>query len=128
MWKIYVVGFLFFCSCSQLDREKIKDKYYVTKVDHVDDALDLSFMLDNGNFVGVIEPKVVSIGYDEDFIIVARVNSGGDRREYYIIELEPSVVRFPDENKLGPFSLEEFNSKRVELGLSEKLDFSLYWD
>ena len=118
--------------CSGLATEHVIDNYYLTKMDYSDIELDLSYKLKSwGDFLGVVEPVVFAIGYNNDFIIVKQhprnftetiINKNSPN--YYIIPFKYKIHDSLDENKFGPLTFEEFLIKRKELKISDTWIFS----
>jgi hypothetical protein len=99
-----------------------------------DDISGMSIFVNDGQYqVGVVNPTVFSVGFDEEFII-AKQHPFNDNlidksiTNYYIVPVKDKVSVSPDENKIGPLSHKEFLVKRKELGVSEKLDFTITID
>ena len=120
-------------SCSGIDVKHITENYYLTKVDYSTNNQQLSYKLEQyeGGFVGVVEPIVSAIGFNEDFIIVkqhpapfSETTIDKNITFYYIVPLKKKVHHSPDENKYGPFSHQEYLQKRKELKIPNELTFS----
>jgi len=121
---IFFASLLMLVSCSGIDKEKLIGDYYLTKIDYADSELDISFRLkETGNFIGVIPPKVIEVGFDENFIIAKQQFASENDIRFFIIPLKQKVNQSPDENKFGPMSIDEFKLKREELGVPDELVF-----
>ncbi|MFC4874294.1 lipoprotein [Negadavirga shengliensis] len=128
----YITSVLILAGCSGISEEHVIGNYYLTEVDYVDEKRVLSFNLGSGNYVGVVGPTILAVGYDDSFIIAKQLPSGKstdkDKVYYFIIPLKSKIHHSPDENKIGPLTLNEFNKKRLELGVSESLSFTRFFE
>ena len=71
--KNYIKSFLFIflASCSGIGTKHLIGNYYLTKIDYSDIELDLSYKIESsGDFLGVVNPTVFAIGYNDEYIIV----------------------------------------------------------
>ncbi|MDR2118916.1 MAG: hypothetical protein LBP25_05235 [Tannerellaceae bacterium] len=108
--------------------EQLVYNYYFVAVDG-DEDMTLSYKLESGDYVEVVPPTVFSAGYNDDFII-AKLHPMYDwsvnrmLTVYYIIPLKFKVHPSPDENRIGPLSEEEFESKKIELNIPDDLRFT----
>lgn len=132
-WIPFVM-ILLLVSCSGLGKEHVIGNYYLTKIDYVDEELDLSYRLESGSFIGVVEPTVFAIGNNDEFIIVKQHprEFGKDIDKtvvnYFIVPIKNKSNIRPEDNKLGPFTREEFLIKRKELQIPADLEFSKVFD
>ncbi|MGC6471095.1 MAG: hypothetical protein ACON4E_07505 [Flavobacteriales bacterium] len=111
--------------CSGIEVENLIGDYYLTKIDYVDSELDLSYKLnESGSFIGVIPPKIIEVGYNESFIIAKNQSNKNGEISYYIVPLRNKVHKSPDENKIGPLTIDEFKLKRKALGVPDELVFT----
>jgi hypothetical protein len=107
--------------------EQIVDVYYLTACDSEED------MCIQGDMV-VIKSTVFAVGYNEDFIIAKQHPHEFAKpidksiTNYYIIPLKNKVSEFPDSNKIGPLTLEQFTEKRKELNVSDSLKFTIEFE
>lgn len=122
---------VFFSSCSGLGENKLIGNYYLTKLDYSNKELSLSYKLESsGDFIGVVNPTVFAVGYNNDFIIIkqhpSKFGEALDKSvvNYYIVPLKVKIHNAPDENKIGPLSQDEFLQKREELKIPEELSFT----
>lgn len=122
---ITLLSTLLTIGCSGIGKEHLIGDYYLTKLDYADSELDLSFKLkESGNFIGVIPPKIIEIGFDESFIIAKQQSNEENEINYYIVPLRNKEHKSSDENKIGPLSLDEFKLKRKALGVPDELVFT----
>lgn len=117
--------FVLFSGCSGMEKKHLTGNYYLIKMDYADEELSLSYK--DGSVV--IRPTIFAVGYDEDFIIVKQHPSKFGKEldksitNCYIIPLKYEVNKWPDKNKIGPLTEEEFLLKRKELNISDELKF-----
>lgn len=99
-----------------------------------DDISGMSIFVYDGQYqVGVVNATVFSVGFNEDFIIAKQHpfnNNLIDKSitNYYIVPVKAKVNASLDENRIGPLSRKEFLIQRKELGIPEKLDFTITID
>lgn len=127
---IYLIMLLFFVGCSGLDKEQLIGNYYLTAIDYVNENMSLSYKLESGNFIGVVNPTVFALGYSKEYIIVKQHPLEFSKppnksiTNYFIVPIKDKIHQFPDENKIGPLTALEFKEKRKALGISEELTFT----
>lgn len=122
---IILGNLLLMIGCTGIGREHLIGCYYLTKMDYADSELDLSFKLkESGDFIGVIPPKIIEIGFNDSFIIAKQQSNDESEFGYYIVPLQNKVHMSPDENKIGPLSFDEFEVKRKELNVPASLVFT----
>jgi hypothetical protein len=112
-------------------REHLTGNYYLTETDNADEELSLSYDLGNGSYIGVVNPTLFAVGYDDEYIIAKNhpqirgaFTFSRKFTHYYIVPLKYKVHHSPDENRIGPLSEEEFKAKRKELKMSDSLTFT----
>lgn len=130
MQRIYIVlVFLLLLSCSNFDH--IIDNYYFGSLGGINSQTSVYYRLEGGDYLGVVSEGVIAIGYNENFIIVkqnpfsSRKKVENNRMNYYIIPIN-NRDEYPDENRLGPFTENEFNLELIKLGVSENLKFTIH--
>ena len=103
--------------------------YELSAID-TDEAMSI-YYYDNGMGIGVINPTVFAVGYNEDFIIAKqhprKFPNPPDKSitNYFIIPIKDKVRQSPDDNKIGPLTESEFKEKRKELGIPDEVTFSI---
>ena len=114
-----------------MHKEKITDKYFLTYEDNESD-LSLSYDLDDGTYIGVVNNTIFAVGYNSNFIIVKNhpfVEPDSINRtvtNYYIVKIDKNISKYKvDENKIGPMNELNFNKKRKELKIPDNLDFTI---
>jgi hypothetical protein len=113
-----------------MSTEHLVGNYYLIKMDYADENLEVSYKLEDENYVGVVGPIVFAVGFNDEFIIVKQHPTNfGDTinrsiTDYYIIPLKFKVHDWPDENKIGPMTYKQFLMKREDLNIPDELDFS----
>ena len=135
--KLFILLLLLpiFSGCQYgMHKEKITDKYFLTYEDNESD-LSLSYDLDDGTYIGVVNDAVFAVGSDSNFIIVKNhpfVEPDSINRtitNYFIIKIDRNISQFKvDENKIGPLSKQEFDKKRKKLKIPMDLDFTVVID
>ena len=117
-----------------IHKEKIIDKYFLTYVDS-ESMTTLSYDLDDGNFIGVVNDAVFAVGYNSNFIIVKNhpfVEPNSINRtvtNYFIIQIDRNIsIYHVEENKIGPLTEQAFYKKRKELKIPADLDFTVLID
>ena len=106
---------LLLLGCSDLETDHITGNYYI---DTFEGVKSLSFKWDD-IFLEVVRP-VISVGSNEQYIVATQGYSSNDAN-FYIIPLKHPVSEFPDENKIGPLSQEEYNHLRDSLRIDIRL-------
>ena len=120
--NILIISFILLLSCSGIGKERLTSNFYLTKIDYADSELSLSFRLqETGDFIGVVPPKVIGVGFDKNFIIAKQQQR--DKINFYIIPLKDKIHHSPDENKIGPLSKKEFILQRKIFGVPDSLFF-----
>lgn len=104
--------------------KKIAGHYCVEAIDVKDDT-SLYYVLEDGDGIGRIEPRVISVGWDTKHIIAKRVVKARTPPLFYIVEVEKDhVYADPKDVVIGPLSEEEFWLKRKQLNVSPNLKFT----
>jgi hypothetical protein len=127
----YLITGILLTACSGMYEKHLTGNYYLTKTDYADEELSLSYKLENGDYIGVVNPTLFAVGYDDDYIIAKNhpqirgaFTFNKNVTYYYIVPLKYKVHHSPDENRIGPLSEEEFKAKRKELKMSDSLTFT----
>jgi len=84
--------------------------------------------------IGIVGAFVFNVGYNNDFIIAkqhpllpnGKVDIG--ITYFYIIPIKNKISDFPEENKIGPLSEEQFLRKRKEMGVPTDLNFTIHFN
>lgn len=132
LYRIFLLVLVTLCSSCQgfVHKEHIVDKYYLIAVDSKSD-MSVSYQLDNGDFIGVVNGGVYAIGFGDNYIIAkqhpldetGRLNKEVTR--YYIVPIDKNISQYKvDSNKIGPLSEEMYLQKRTELNVPNELAFS----
>ena len=126
----YIVSIFILLGCNGIQEEQLVGRYYLTAMDYVDEGMNLSYVLESGDFIGVVNSTVFAVGYNDEYIIVKqhprKFPNPPDKSitNYFIVPIKDQVHASPDENKIGPLTKEEFVIKRKELGISDSLTFT----
>jgi hypothetical protein len=110
--------------------EHIIDNYYLLAIDSESD-ISISYKLNNGDYIGVVNGGIYAFGYNDDYIILKQhpLNKVGDLIKettlYYIIPIDKNISQYKvDQNKIGPLHEDEFFKMRNELSIPSNLIFS----
>jgi len=104
--------------------EQIQDYYYFIAVD--DEKYMCIAYNNGGGAFNVISSTVFAVGYNENFIIAKRHPSQSFEpinktiTNYYII----SIKNNPNNEAIGPLTLEQFYEKRKELNVPDSIKFT----
>lgn len=116
-------------------RESKVDLVSDYEIDYVDIEQNMSIYYNDPKWggIGVINPTVFAVGYNEDFIIAKQHpndNFEVDRTvtNYFIIPIKYKISESPEENKIGPLNEEKFDEKCRELRISGVIDFTIIFD
>ncbi|MDX5435785.1 MAG: hypothetical protein LPK03_01225 [Pontibacter sp.] len=131
MNKILLVLFcavLFACNSISIE-EPLLDSYMLMSDSEYDNDIAIVYDLGNGNYIEIISPSVVAVGFSKEFIIAKQhpkefaKTADKSKTNYYIIPLLEKVNLSPDLNKVGPLTEIEFKKMRKEMGVPHSLDF-----
>lgn len=126
----YIVSIFILLGCNGIQEEQLVDRYYLIAMDYVEEGMNLSYVLESGDFIGVVNSTVFAVGYNDEYIIVKqhprKFPNPPDKliTNYFIVPIKDKVHASPDENKIGPLTKEGFVIKRKELGVSDSLTFT----
>jgi len=105
--------------------------YYLLALD-VDEQLSLCYhdSSDENNYGTIIGPTVFAIGYNDSFIIIMQhpqdssVLVSKKKVNYFILPLKQGFNWKTMNGLIGPFTMNQFKSKRKELGIPGSLTFT----
>lgn len=85
--------------------------------------------LDGKHIIGIVQSTVFAVGHNDDFIIIKQHPEDFPKIDksitnYFVIPLKKKVSKLAEENVIGPMSKEEFERKRIELGVPKNLSFT----
>lgn len=107
-------------------KEKIIGNYYlIAPDDQAQLGLDYCDPADKNGCVGVIEATVFAVGFSEKYIIVKQHPStflnppNKEVTNFFILPIEGGFNYKTMNNLIGPLTLEQFNTKRKELNISD---------
>jgi hypothetical protein len=111
--------------------ERVVGEYYLIAVDAPED-MDLAVRneFSNYSFTAIVLPTVFAIEFNRDFIIAMqhpqiKWKTNREVTNYYIVDVNAGKRSIAEgSNVFGPYSHDEFLSKRVELGVPKDLKFS----
>lgn len=125
------VGLLIGCSGVSIKKEIIKNYYLIAPDDISQLALCYHLPSDDNNFTIIIDPEIIGIGFNENFMIAKQkmVMPGStvkttDKVNYFILPLKDSMNWKTVNGLMGPLSLDQFKIKMDSLGLSRSLKFT----
>lgn len=128
---LLLIGMTTLSGCSGFTVKEELPGGYVLLHDNESYGLSISYSLGNGNYIDLISNSVFELGYNETYIIAKQYpvefSSMPDKTitNYFIVPLKDKVHNSPDENKIGPLSIEEFKLKRKALGIPDELVFTI---
>jgi hypothetical protein len=128
MKNLYIYLLLLMSSCHGSAYEEYLVDNYSLKAMDVKSGMSV-FYNDNEYLIGVIQPTVFAVGYNNDFIIAKQhpnIFPEIDRSitNYFIIPIKNRVAESAEKNVIGPLTVEEFNAMQKELGVPESLIFT----
>lgn len=119
------------CQVFVSDR-KIVDKYWLITIDTKAD-LSLSYQLENGDFIGIINGGVFAIGNNAEYIIVKQhpykfgpepINKS--ITNYYIVPIDRNISQYKvEKNLIGPLNEIEFEKQKEKLMIPNDLTFNV---
>ena len=122
--SISFIALLGVVACNGLSDNQVVGRYSLVSVDAKENTT-LSYQLEDGNYVGVVDKVVFAIGFDDSYII-AKQHPSNNRgvANYYIVPVYKKPTLSPEKGVIGPLTADQFMVKRKELGISEKLTFT----
>ena len=98
---------------------QIIDRYHLLAVD-IDTDMSLSYKLKDGNYVGIVDQTVFSVGFNDDYII-AKQHPDNDHNtiNYFILPIIKNYTYSPDDGLIGPLTMKQFETKTKELGIAQ---------
>ena len=125
--SIFFVGVITSCWYQGLAyKEQIQDYYYLIATDD-EKYMSIAYNDYGGSaYLNIIPSTVFAVGYNENFIIAKRHPSqfsepiNKNITNYYIIPIKNN----PNNNAIGPLSLEQFYEKRKELNVPDSVKFT----
>lgn len=74
-----------------------------------------------GSFFGVLEGRITDVYWNDEYILATQYDIQSNNLEgYYVIRMLYSVKKGVPWKKTGPFSKEEYEQQKRDLGLNEK--------
>ncbi|MFC5284232.1 hypothetical protein ACFSSE_10935 [Pedobacter alpinus] len=105
------------------------------EVDYIDSKDNMSIYYNDPQWggLGVVNPTVFAVGFNDDFIIVKQhpnVDFKIDKgiTNYFIIPLNSPITEAPEDNRIGPLTESAFMKKRKELDIPSSLNFTLEFE
>jgi len=114
-------------------KKQIIDKYYLIAID-IDEQMTICYPINNGDFIGIIDETVYSIGYNKDFIIAKQHpfklpnNYEKSKTNYFIIPISKKRSIIPEDNVIGPLTKAEFETNRKNLNIPDSLSFTIIFE
>lgn len=107
---LFLVGCIF--DSGELWRD---DPYFVLWLDSGDNVA-LYFDLGKDGAIGRVQPRVVAVGSNDNYVVVKQAGNHGVNY-FYLDRTKDHKFADPKESVFGPFSESEFDKKRMELNL-----------
>lgn len=107
---------LFGVGCVFDSGELWRDDPYVVLWLDTDDNVALYFDLGKDGAVGRVQPKVVAVGSDDNYVVVKQVGTRGVNY-FYLDRTKDHKLADPKDSVFGPFSESDFDKKRKDLTL-----------
>jgi len=117
---LFILFFLIRCTAYE---KELNDNYSISAFDSVDE-IALAYTDENNICITIINPKVIKVGQNEDYIIVEQ-EQFRSKNKFYIIPLKNKISNSVEKNIFGNLSETEFKNKKKKLGI-EQLDFSIF--
>ena len=128
MWlAVAIITVMTIASCN-LDfgpKHRLNESYYLDGID-IDSEMSLYYDLGDRGAIGRIEPTVFAVGADNRYIIAKQhPKNNRSATNYFILDMtKDGELADPKESVIGPLTEVEFNSTRVAMGISPRLDFT----
>jgi hypothetical protein len=103
-------------------------------MDYEKESRSLSYELEDGSFIGLVDGMVFAVGNNENFIIVKqhpRMFPDPPNKaitHYFIIQVIKKGSLSPEKLVVGPMNLDQFNKKRHDLAISDEVTFNKVMD
>lgn len=131
-FKIIIILIIFSnLSCDYFYSKKIAGNYYIIAID-LPFPKNISYDLGDGSYIGVAKGNVIEYAFNKDYILAKQHPAYWEGNEikinnsivnYVIIPIKNKVSKWPDENKIGPLTKEEFEQMREQLSIPDSLKF-----
>lgn len=113
----------FLSSCEVIENKHVIYRYYVTSLQVPQDR-QLSYKLEDGNYVGIVEPYLNKVGTTNSFLVVMQnpvntfeIDSAVDR--YFLVPIRKEYTLRPEEGVIGPMTKQDFLLKSSELNIGD---------
>lgn len=115
--------FIFFIGCD--NKRTITSRYYLDAIDVIDNTC-LYYEFDDKNAVGVVQPTVFAVGYNNKYIFVKQhPNNNKKITNYFIVPIYRDNTNWPEKGVIGPLTLEQFKQKEEELRIGSNIKFTI---
>ena len=103
-------------------------RFHLIAVD-VKEDVSLSYELDDGNFIGVVNQTVFAVGHNDKYIIVKQhpQQLGKSITNYYVVPVFVKNQYWIEKEVVGPLTKEQFERKKKELNI-ENLEFTTVYE
>jgi hypothetical protein len=114
-----------FIGCKGVSDEQVVGRYYLVAMDYVKEETSLSYKLEDGNYVGVVDKTIFAVGFNDNYII-AKQHPSNNRAitNYYIVPIYKENTLSPEKGLIGALTLEQFNEKRKEFNIPDEVTFT----
>lgn len=126
---IKLLIFIFLSGCQDfVIEENVTGNYYLIATDIYED-LALSYKLKEDGYLGVVGETVFSVGFNDDYIIAKQHPFNMKHiTNYFIIPIYKEYTLYPEKGIIGPMNYIDFNKKLKELGIYNKISFTIDYD
>jgi hypothetical protein len=106
----------------------VAGKFHLIAVD-VKENLSLSYNLNNGDYIGVVNQTVFAVGHNDKYIIVKQHPQilGKNFTDYYIVPVIVKNQYWIEKEVIGPLRRDQFEQKKKELNI-ENLEFTIVYE
>lgn len=85
----------------------------------------LSYKLENGNYIGVIDERIDLIGFDDKYLIAKKNAIENNESIYFILPIKLIDQYWPKKNLMGPLDYDAFLDSCAALGINENLELTI---
>lgn len=118
---IIILFFLTLTNCKEFGiQEEIIPNYFLIADASIEElGLYYNKDADNDNYGTLIDATVIAIGFNDKYIIAKQLPYNGEGINYYILPIKKGMNWRTKNGMIGPLSLNQFESKKRELNISD---------
>ena len=122
-----------FIGCDMAHQEQVVGKYYLVASD-VGEDMSLGFKDSESGYWIMVDATVFAVGFNKEFIIVKQhprifpSQPDNSITNYFIVPIYNRVIHSMDKDVIGPLTKEDFDLKKIKLGIDKELPFSIVLD